>query len=88
MRNQKLSRPYLWVPSLYFAEGLPYVAVMTVSLILYKQLGLSNADITFYTSWRYLPWVIKPLWSPFVDVVKTKRWWMLTMVVLIGAAFG
>ena len=88
MRNQKLSRPYLWVPSLYFAEGLPYVAVMTVSLILYKQLGLSNADITFYTSWLYLPWVIKPLWSPFVDVVKTKRWWILTMEVLIGAAFG
>ena len=88
MRNQKLSRPYLWVPSLYFAEGLPYVAVMTVSLILYKQLGLSNADITFYTSWLYLPWVIKPLWSPFVDVVKAKRWWILTMEVLIGAAFG
>ena len=88
MRNQKLSRPYLWVPSLYFGEGLPYVAVMTVSLILYKQLGLSNADITFYTSWLYLPWVIKPLWSPFVDVVKTKRWWILTMEVLIGAAFG
>ena len=88
MRNQKLSRPYLWVPSLYFAEGLPYVAVMTVSLILYKQLGLSNADITFYTAWLYLPWVIKPLWSPFVDVVKTKRWWILTMEVLIGAAFG
>ena len=88
MRNLKLSRPYLWVPSLYFAEGLPYVAVMTVSLILYKQLGLSNADITFYTSWLYLPWVIKPLWSPFVDVVKTKRWWILTMEVLIGAAFG
>ena len=88
MRNQKLSRPYLWVPSLYFAEGLPYVAVMTVSLILYKQLGLSNADITFYTSWLYLPWVIKPLWSPFVDVVKTKRWWITTMQMLIGAAFG
>lgn len=88
MRNLKLSRPYLWVPSLYFAEGLPYVAVMTVSLILYKQLGLSNADITFYTSWLYLPWVIKPLWSPFVDVLKTKRWWILTMEVLIGAAFG
>ena len=80
--------PWAWVPTLYFAEGLPYVAVMTISLILYKQLGLSNADITFYTSWLYLPWVIKPLWSPFVDIVKTKRWWIVTMQLLIGAAFG
>ncbi|MBQ5971028.1 MAG: MFS transporter [Prevotella sp.] len=61
---------------------------MTISLILYKQLGLSNAEITFYTSWLYLPWVIKPLWSPFVDLVKTKRWWIATMQLLIGAAFG
>lgn len=61
---------------------------MTISLILYKQLGLSNADITFYTSWLYLPWVIKPLWSPFIDIVKTKRWWITTMQLLIGAAFG
>lgn len=87
MRISK-SNPWSWVPSLYFAEGLPYVAVMTISLILYKQLGLSNTEITFYTSWLYLPWVIKPLWSPFVDIVKTKRWWILTMQLLIGAAFG
>lgn len=80
--------PWTWVPSLYFAEGLPYVAVMTISLVLYKQLGLSNAEITFYTSWLYLPWVIKPLWSPFIDLIKTKRWWILTMQLLIGAAFG
>ena len=80
--------PWAWVPSLYFAEGLPYVAVMTVSLVLYKQLGLSNAEITFYTSWLYLPWVIKPLWSPFVDIIRTKRWWVITMQLLIGAAFG
>ena len=61
---------------------------MTISLILYKYLGLSNTDITFYTSWLYLPWVIKPLWSPFIDIVKTKRWWITTMQLLIGAAFG
>jgi len=77
-----------WVPSLYFAEGLPYVAVMTISIVLYKQLGLSNSEITFYTSWLYLPWVIKPLWSPFIDLVKTKRWWIVAMQLLIGAAFG
>lgn len=84
----KKKNPWAWVPTLYFAEGLPYVAVMTLSLILYKQLGLSNAEITFYTSWLYLPWVIKPLWSPFVDIVKTKRWWIVTMQLLVGAAFG
>ena len=83
-----MKSPWSWIPSLYFAEGLPYVAVMTISLILYKYLGLSNADITFYTSWLYLPWVIKPLWSPFIDIVKTKRWWITTMQLLIGAAFG
>ncbi len=80
--------PWSWIPTLYFAEGLPYVAVMTISIILYKQLGLSNAEITFYTSWLYLPWVIKPLWSPFIDLIKTKRWWITSMQLLIGAAFG
>ncbi len=82
------ANPWSWVPSLYFAEGLPYVAVMTISLILYKQLGLSNAEITLYTSWLYLPWVIKPLWSPFVDIIRTKRWWIVTMELLIGASLG
>jgi PAT family beta-lactamase induction signal transducer AmpG len=81
-------KPWAWVPTLYFAEALPYVAVMTISLIMYKRLGLSNTDITLYTSWLYLPWVIKPLWSPFVDIVKTKRWWIVTMQLLIGAALG
>lgn len=84
----KQRSPWTWVPTLYFAEGLPYVAVMTISLILYKQLGLSNAQITFYTSWLYLPWVIKPLWSPFIDLVKTKRWWIITMQLMIGASLG
>ena len=80
--------PWAWVPTLYFAEGVPYVAVMTISLILYKRLGLSNTDITLYTSWLYLPWVIKPLWSPFVDMLKSKRWWIVTMQLLIGAALA
>ena len=80
--------PWAWVPTLYFAEGLPYVAVMTISLIMYKRLGLSNTDITLYTSWLYLPWVIKPLWSPFIDIIKTKRWWIVTMQLLIGASLG
>lgn len=89
MKHSKcMISPWAWVPTLYFAEGIPYVAVMTISLILYKQLGLSNAEITFYTSWLYLPWVIKPLWSPLIDLAKTKRWWVTTMQLLIGAAFG
>ena len=85
---QSKTTPWAWVPTLYFAEGLPYVAVMTISLIMYKRLGLSNTDITLYTSWLYLPWVIKPLWSPFIDIIKTKRWWIVTMQLLIGAALG
>ena len=85
---KKIKSPWAWVPTLYFAEALPYVAVMTISLIMYKRLGLSNADITLYTSWLYLPWVIKPLWSPFVDLIKTKRWWIIAMQLLIGASLG
>ena len=84
----KQRNPWAWVPTLYFAEGLPYVAVMTISLIMYKRLGLSNTDITLYTSWLYLPWVIKPLWSPFIDIIRTKRWWIVTMQLLIGASLG
>lgn len=80
--------PWSWIPTLYFAEGLPYVLVMTVSVIMYKNLGLSNTDIAFYTSWLYLPWVIKPFWSPFVDLLKTKRWWITTMQLLIGAGLA
>ena len=80
--------PWAWVPTLYFAEGVPYVAVMTISVIIYKRLGLSNTDITLYTSWLYLPWVIKPLWSPFVDMLRTKRWWILMMQIFIAAALA
>ena len=84
----KMKSPWAWVPSLYFAEAIPYVVVMSISLLMYKQMGLSNTDITLYTSWLYLPWVIKPFWSPFIDLIKTKRWWIVTMQILIGAALG
>lgn len=84
----KKPNAWAWIPTLYFAEGLPYVAVMTIAVIMYKRLGLSNTEIALYTSWLYLPWTIKPLWSPFVDLVKTKRWWIVTMQGLIGAAFA
>ena len=79
---------WAWVPTLYFAEGLPYVLVVTVSTIMFKQLGLSNTEVALYTSWLYLPWVIKPFWSPFVDLVKTKRWWLLLTQIILGAGLA
>ena len=84
----KQRNPWAWVPTLYFAEGIPYVVAMTISVIMFKRLGISNADIAFYTGWLYLPWVIKPLWSPIVDLFKTKRWWIVVMQLLIGAGLG
>jgi PAT family beta-lactamase induction signal transducer AmpG len=77
--------PWAWIPSLYVAEGLPYVVVMTVSVILYKRFGISNTDIALYTSWLYLPWVIKPLWSPVVDLLGTRRRWIWVTQLLVGA---
>ena len=84
----KKTSPWAWIPTLYFAQGLPYVAVMTISVIMYKRLGISNAELAFYTGWLNLPWVIKPLWSPFIDLIKTKRWWITAMQLLIGAGLA
>lgn len=80
--------PWSWIPTLYFAQGIPYVVAMTVAVIMYKRLGISNTEIALYTSWLYLPWVIKPFWSPFVDLIKTKRWWITSMQLLIGAGLA
>jgi len=82
------SSPWRWVPTLYFAEGIPYVMVMTLSVIFYKRMGISNAQIALYTSWLYLPWVIKPLWGPVVDILRTKRFWILLMQLCIGAGLA
>jgi PAT family beta-lactamase induction signal transducer AmpG len=76
------------VPTLYFAEGIPYFIVNVVSVTMFKRMGMGNADLAMYTSLLYLPWVIKPLWSPLVDVVRTKRWWILAMQVLMTMAFA
>lgn len=76
--------PWAWVPSLYFIEGVPYVMVMSVSVVMYKRLDISNTDIALYTSWLYLPWVIKPLWSPLVDLLGTKRMWTVLTQGVIG----
>ncbi len=80
--------PWAWVPSLYYAEGIPYIVVMTVAVIMYKRLGISNTEIALYTSWLYLPWVIKPLWSPLVDILKTKRFWIVIMQLFVGAGLA
>jgi len=80
--------PWWWVPTLYFAEGVPYFVVNNISIIMFNNMGMSKGDMALYTSMLYLPWVIKPLWSPFVDIIKTKRWWVMTMQILMSVAFA
>ena len=82
------THPWLWIPTLYFAQGIPYVVVMTLSVILYKNLAISNTDIALYTSWLYLPWVIKPLWSPLVELFGTKRVWIVALQFAVGASLA
>jgi PAT family beta-lactamase induction signal transducer AmpG len=81
------NRPWYWIPFLNFASGLPYAIIISVSVIMYKSLGINNEDIGIYTSLLYLPWVIKPLWSPFIDLYATKRKWFLAMQLVISIAF-
>ena len=75
MKANKQTSPWRWIPTLYIAEGLPYFAVNTLTVLMYVRLGIGLKEMAFYTGWLYLPWVIKPFWSPFVDLIKTKRWW-------------
>ena len=82
---QKRKSGWSWIPSLYFAEGLPYFAVTAISVILYKRMGVSNTDIALYTSWLYLPWVIKPFWSPIVEIFSTRRKWIVETQLFMGA---
>lgn len=79
--------PWYWIPVLNFASGFPYAIILSVSVTMYKSLGIDNKDIGMYTSLLYLPWVIKPLWSPFIDLYSTKRKWFLTMQLVIAIAF-
>ncbi len=81
-------RAWTWVPSLYFCQAIPYVAVVALSVPMYKQLGVSNAEITFYTGWLYLPWVLKGLWSPLVDRYRTKRLWVWALQFFLGAGLA
>ena len=76
--------PWAWVPSLYFVEGLPYFIVNTISVVMFKDLGMDNGTLALITSLIGLPWMIKPLWSPFVDIFRSKRWWIVTMQLLMA----
>jgi MFS transporter, PAT family, beta-lactamase induction signal transducer AmpG len=86
--SQHPAHPWRWIPTLYFAQALPNAAVATLSVVMYKNLGLSNTEIALYTSWLYLPWVIKPLWSPLVDLFGTKRGWTVVLQFVVGVAFA
>ena len=79
--------PWAWIPTLYFAEGIPYFIVNNISVIMFTKMGVPNGDMAMFTSLLYLPWVIKPLWSPFVDILRTKRWWIVMMQALMSLAF-
>jgi PAT family beta-lactamase induction signal transducer AmpG len=88
MQEKQARNPWLWVPSVYFNQAVPYAVVMTLAVVMYKDLGLSNSDITHYTSLLYLPWVIKPLWSPVVDMFGTKRRWTVLLQLAVAVALG
>ncbi len=77
--KSKSISPWFYIPSLYFAEGMPYMIINAVSVVFYKNLGIDNAQIAFWTSIINLPWVVKMFWGPAVDIYSTKRRWLLTM---------
>jgi PAT family beta-lactamase induction signal transducer AmpG len=87
-QKKNISSPWSWVPTLYLSQGLPFIIATSFSVIMYKRLGISNADIALYTSWLYLPWVIKPLWSPIIDVFRTKRFWITFLQLTVGAGMA
>ena len=86
--NLSSRSPLRWVPSLYFAMGLPFVVLNMVSAVLYKDLGISDAQIAFWTSLIMWPWTIKFLWSPFLEIFRTKKFFVVTTQLLSGILFG
>lgn len=78
--------PWAWVPTLYFIEGIPYFIVNTISVIIFKDMGMDNGTLALLTSLIGLPWVIKPLWSPFVDIFRSKRWWIVLTQCIMAAS--
>lgn len=87
-RAGSTAHAWAWVPTLYIGEALPFSAVMLISVIMFKEFGLQDDEITIYTGWLGIPWVIKPIWSPIIDNMKTKRWWIVTMQFTMGIALA
>lgn len=87
-KQKRRVSPWAWIPTVYVAEGLPYFAVNTLTVLMYNNLGIPKAEMAFFTGWLYLPWVIKPFWSPFVDLLGTKRSWTVAMEGLIALALA
>ena len=83
MKSLKNINPWLWVPTLYFLEGIPYFLVNNISMVMFNQMGVPNGEMSFFTTLLYFPWALKFLWAPFVDLIKTKRWWFLSMQFLM-----
>ena len=83
MKSLKSINPWLWVPTLYFLQGIPYFLVNNISMVMFNQMGVPNGEMSFFTTLLYFPWALKFLWAPFVDLIKTKRWWFLTMQFLM-----
>ncbi len=88
MKHMNRNTPWYWIPTLYFAEGIPYFIVNNISVIMFNNMGVPKGEMSLFTSLLYLPWVIKPLWSPFVDIIRTKRWWIMLMQIIMSAAFA
>lgn len=86
MKTNKIS-PLAWIPTLYFAQGIPYFIVNNISVLMLAKMGVPNGKMALFTSLLYLPWMIKPIWSPFIDILKTKRWWIISMQIIMSAAF-
>ena len=87
MNSTKRISPWAWVPTLYFAQGIPYFIVNNISVLMFAKMGVPNGEMALFTSLLYLPWTIKPFWSPFIDIIKTKRWWIVSMQILMSIAF-
>ena len=87
MNRTKRISPWAWGPTLYFAQGIPYFIVNNISVLMFAKMGVPNGEMALFTSLLYLPWTIKPFWSPFIDIIKTKRWWIISMQILMSIAF-
>ncbi len=88
MKNSEKVSPWVWIPTLYFAQGIPFIFINMVTMVLFTQLGMNETDAALYTGWLYLPWVIKPFWGPIVDIIRTKRWWTVTMQICMAVGLA